>query len=101
MQSLKRGHNSRLQQQQQQQPIFQVDPDAKVACETCIKTGMVMIFGEISSKAAIDHVKVIRETVKRVGYNHSSVGFDATTCNVIIAIDQQSPDIAQGESEAE
>tara|TARA_Y100001936_G_scaffold254058_1_gene324231 strand:- start:4417 stop:5592 length:1176 start_codon:yes stop_codon:yes gene_type:complete len=76
--------------------ILTHDSDARVACETLCSTGLVIISGEISTHASVDYNKIARETIKRIGYTSSEIGFDAHTCSVLTAFNKQSCDIAQG-----
>src|SRR5947209_11944435 len=72
------------------------DPESRVACETLITTGLVVVAGEMTTSEYIDIPRLVRETVKGIGYTRAKFGFDAETCGVVVAIDEQSPDIAQG-----
>lgn len=80
--------------------ILEKDPMARVACETSVTTGLVLVFGEISTNAYVDIQKIVRQTVKDIGYTRAKYGFDGETVAVLVAIDEQSPDIAQGVDEA-
>ncbi|WHH61527.1 methionine adenosyltransferase [Petroclostridium sp. X23] len=80
--------------------IFQKDPMARVACETSVTTGMVLVAGEITTQCYVDIPKIVRETIKGIGYDRAKYGFDGETCAVLTAIDEQSPDIAMGVDKA-
>ena len=80
--------------------VMRDDPQGRVACETLVNTGLVVVSGEISTTTYVDVPKIVRETVDKIGYNDASYGFDCKTCAVISAIDEQSPDIAQGVDKA-
>jgi S-adenosylmethionine synthetase len=76
--------------------VLRDDPEGRVACETLITTGLVVVAGEISTETYVDIPRVVRERIADIGYTHSEWGFDAHTCGVVVAIDEQSPDIALG-----
>ena len=80
--------------------VLRDDPYGRVACETLVNTGLVVVSGEISTDTYVDIQEIARETIRKIGYNDADLGFDADTCAVINAIDKQSPDIAQGVDEA-
>ncbi len=81
--------------------ILAQDPKARVACESLAKTGMVVVAGEITTTASIEYPAIVRQAVKDIGYTSSDMGFDATTCAVMVAVEKQSPDISQGVTEGE
>lgn len=76
--------------------VLALDPDARVACETATTTGMIMVFGEITTNSYVDIPSVVRKTVEEIGYTHSSHGFDAQTCGIMVSIKEQSPEISAG-----
>lgn len=80
--------------------LMEQDPMSRVACETCTTTGLVLVMGEVTTKAYVDIQKIVRDTIKEIGYTRGKFGFDADTCGVITAIDEQSADIAMGVDKA-
>lgn len=76
--------------------ILQVDPTARVACETAATTGLVLVMGEITTSAVVDYQAIVRKTIREIGYDRAKYGFDAETCAVISSVHHQSPDIAMG-----
>jgi S-adenosylmethionine synthetase len=79
--------------------IFKCDPNARVACETFLTTGMALVGGEITTECYVDIPEIVRNTIKKIGYDNADYGIDSNTCAVITTIDKQSPDIAQGVNE--
>ena len=80
--------------------ILAQDPMSRVACETSITTGLVLVFGEITTNAYVDIQKIVRETIKKIGYDNPAYGFDCNGCSVLVALDEQSADISAGVTEA-
>ena len=80
--------------------MLKQDPMSRVACETCCTTGLVLVMGEVTTHAYVDIQKVVRETVRQIGYDRAKYGFDCDTCGVIVSLDEQSPDIAMGVNKA-
>ena len=73
-----------------------VDPSGRVACETMITTGVAVVAGEITTSATLDISRIVRRTIREIGYTRAKYGFDAATCAIMVMLDEQSPDIAQG-----
>ena len=97
--SVSEGHPDKIADQISDEvldALLEKDPQSRVACETYVKTGMVLIGGEITTDAWIDLEKIARKTIIRIGYTHSEVGFDGHSCAVLNAIGKQSSDIARG-----
>lgn len=97
--SVTEGHPDKIADQISDAVLDEVlrnDPKGRVACETLLATGLVLVAGEITTDAQVDYVKIARDTVEKVGYTRAKYGFDAHTCSVITAMNRQSPDIAQG-----
>ncbi len=80
--------------------ILKQDPYARVACETCVTTNFVLIMGEVTTTAVVDYENVARDIIREIGYTDETMGFDADTCEIVIRLDQQSPDIAMGVNQA-
>ncbi|MDE3020498.1 MAG: methionine adenosyltransferase [Pseudomonadota bacterium] len=102
--SVSEGHPDKLADQISDgilDAILTQDPHARVACETLVNTGLIVLSGEITTTAVVDYTDTARNIVRRIGYNSSTIGFDYHTCAVLTAIDKQSPDIAQGVNEGE
>ncbi|KIY93670.1 S-adenosylmethionine synthetase [Monoraphidium neglectum] len=96
--SVNEGHPDKLADQVSDAILdacLEQDPYSKVACETATKTGMVMVFGEITTKAKVDYEKVVRDTCREIGFTSEDVGLDCDTCKVLVHIEEQSPDIGQ------
>ena len=81
--------------------LFEQDPKSRVACETMVTTGIAIIAGEITTNARIDYSQIVRDTIKRIGYTDDAYGINGDTCSVMVSIDRQSPDIAQGVNEGD
>ena len=81
--------------------IFDQDPNARIACEAAVKTGFVILLGEITTTASVNYDELVRKVVKEIGFDNSAKGFDADTCGVQVAIASQSPDIALGVDRAQ
>ena len=81
--------------------LLEQDPNSRVGCETLVNTGLAMVSGEITTTAQIDTIDVVRDTIKQIGYCSSDMGYDHGSCSVVVALDKQSPDIAQGVTEGE
>ena len=77
------------------------DPSSRVACETLVTTGLIVVAGEVTTNARVDYAHIARETVKKIGYDPSDKGFDYKTCGVLVTLDGQSPDISQGVTSGE